>query len=63
MDAAFGTKTCLITPMKGRYPDFIVKCGHCGAEIGVVKTEQRIDPFKAEKPKTDRGDTAIRRGL
>lgn len=39
MDAVAGTKAQFITPQKGRYPDFIVKCGHCGAEIGVTKTE------------------------
>lgn len=39
MDAALDTKTQLITPVEGRYPDYIVKCGHCGVEIGVIKTE------------------------
>jgi len=39
MDAVSGTKTQMITPKKGRYPDFIIKCGHCGAEVGVIKTE------------------------
>lgn len=39
MDSAPETKTRLIAPIKGRYPDYYVKCGHCGAEIGVTKTE------------------------
>lgn len=39
MDAVEGTKAQLLTPAQGRYPDFIVKCGHCGAEVGVIKTE------------------------
>lgn len=39
MDAAWNTQTQLITPKKGRYPDYYVKCGHCGTEIGVIKTE------------------------
>ena len=36
MDAVSGTKIQYITPMKCRYPDFIIKCGHCGIEIGVI---------------------------
>lgn len=40
MDAALDTKTQLITPVKGRYPDYYLKCGHCGAEVGVIKTEK-----------------------
>lgn len=39
MDASWNTRTQLITPTKNRYPDYYVKCGHCGAEIGVIKTE------------------------
>lgn len=39
MDVALNTKMRFITPKKGRYPDFIIKCGYCGAEIGVTKTE------------------------
>ena len=39
MDSAPDTKSRLIIPKKGRYPDYYVKCGHCGAEIGVIKTE------------------------
>ncbi|MCR0335958.1 hypothetical protein MKA38_08785 [[Clostridium] innocuum] len=39
MGAVSGTKTQLIPPNQGWYPDFIVKCGHCGTEIGVIKTE------------------------
>ncbi|MDD2981668.1 MAG: hypothetical protein PHN80_17160 [Hespellia sp.] len=39
MDAVEGTKTQMTIPWKGRYPDFYVKCGHCGVEIGISKTE------------------------
>ena len=39
MDAVSGTKTQMIPPRRGRYPDFIIKCGHCGSEVGVMKTE------------------------
>ncbi len=39
MDSAPDTKTQLFTPVKGRKPDYYIKCGHCGAEIGVIKTE------------------------
>lgn len=39
MDAVPGTKTQTVFPRKGRYPDFHIKCGHCGAEIGITKTE------------------------
>ena len=39
MDASWNTRTQLITPTKGRIPDYYLKCGHCGAEIGVIKTE------------------------
>lgn len=38
MDVALETKMRFVTPKKGRYPDFIIKCGHCGAQIGVIKT-------------------------
>ena len=39
MDATSAVKTQLVIPTKGRYPDYFIKCGHCGAEIGVKKTE------------------------
>ena len=39
LDAVKGTKTQISFPYKGRYPDFYMKCGHCGAEIGITKTE------------------------
>ena len=39
MDVALNTKMRVVTPKKGRYPEFIIKCWHCGAEIRVVKTE------------------------
>nr|DAY94024.1 MAG TPA: Transcription initiation factor IIE, alpha FINGER, Transcription [Caudoviricetes sp.] len=39
MDAVEGTKAQFITSSMDRYPDFMIKCRHCGAEIGVIKTE------------------------
>lgn len=39
MDAGFDTRVQFITPETDRYPDFIVRCRHCGADIGVIKTE------------------------
>lgn len=39
MDAGIDTNVQFYTPAKDRYPDFIIKCRHCGAEIGVMKTE------------------------
>ena len=39
MDSALDIQTQLFTPVKGRKPDYYIKCGHCGAEIGVTKTE------------------------
>ncbi|MCM1008159.1 MAG: hypothetical protein NC485_09550 [Ruminococcus flavefaciens] len=39
MDAGIDTKMQFIAPEKGRYPDFMIKCRHCGADIGVIKTE------------------------
>ncbi|MCI8694060.1 MAG: hypothetical protein HFH91_15290 [Lachnospiraceae bacterium] len=39
MDAGIDTKMQFIAPVKSRYPDFIIKCRHCGADIGVIKTE------------------------
>ena len=39
LDAVKGTKTQTKIPHKGRYPDLYVKCGHCGAEVGIIKTE------------------------
>lgn len=39
MDAGIDTKVQFIAPVTGRYPDFIVRCRHCGADIGVMKTE------------------------
>ena len=39
MDASAATRTRFLIPTEGQYPDFIVKCGHCGAEVGVIKTE------------------------
>ena len=39
MDAAISTQTQLVVPMEGRYPDFIIKCGHCGAKVGVARAE------------------------
>ncbi|WP_390439043.1 hypothetical protein [Lactonifactor longoviformis] len=39
MDAGADTKVQFFTPAKGRYPDFVIKCGHCGAKVGVMKTK------------------------
>lgn len=39
MDVWIDTKMQFITPTTGRYPDFMIKCRHCGVEIGVIKTE------------------------
>ncbi|MDO4306939.1 MAG: hypothetical protein Q4C77_08895 [Eubacteriales bacterium] len=39
MDAKIDTKMQFITPVTDRNPDFIVRCRHCGADIGVIKTE------------------------
>ena len=39
LDAVKGTKTQTKIPYKGRYPDLYMKCGHCGAEVGIIKTE------------------------
>lgn len=39
MDVGIDTKMQFITPTMGRYPDFMIKCRHCGMEIGVIKTE------------------------
>lgn len=39
MDAGIDTKVQFFTPAKNRYPDFMIKCRHCGADIGVIKTE------------------------
>lgn len=39
IDASLNTKVQLIAPLKDRNPDFIIKCRHCGTEVGVIKTE------------------------
>lgn len=39
MDVGIDTKIQFIPQAAGRYPDFMIKCRHCGAEIGVIKTE------------------------
>lgn len=39
LDASINTKAQLVTPTKKRNPDFMIKCRHCGSEIGVIKTE------------------------
>jgi len=38
MDASPDVKTRLFTPVKGRNPDYYVKCGHCSVEVGIKKT-------------------------
>ena len=39
MDAVTDIKIQFTALAMGRYPDFIIKCRHCGASIGVTKTE------------------------
>lgn len=39
LDAIAGTKTQTSVPYKGRYPDYYMKCRHCGTEIGITKIE------------------------
>lgn len=39
MDARINSEVKLVTPLTGKCPDFIIKCRHCGAEIGVMKIE------------------------
>lgn len=39
LDAGNCTKVQLFTLENDRNPDFVVKCGNCGTEIGVIKTE------------------------
>ena len=39
LDAVSGMKTQTKIPHKGRYPDLYMKCGHCGADGGIIKTE------------------------
>ncbi len=41
MDARIDTKVQFITPSMGRCPDFILKCGRCGTEIGVEKLNRK----------------------
>lgn len=39
LDVSMNTKVQLVIPTKKRNPDFMIKCRHCGTEIGVMKTE------------------------
>lgn len=39
MDSALDIRSQLFTQVNGRKPDYYIKCRHCGAEIGVTKTE------------------------
>ena len=39
IDAPANTRVQLIAPAEVRNPDLILKCGHCGAMVGVMKTE------------------------
>ena len=39
VDAPADTKIQLIALAESRNPDLILKCGHCGAMVGVMKTE------------------------
>ena len=64
MDVSLDTKMRFVTPKKGRHPDFIIKCWHCGAEIGVVK--QNSERWTRSEPEgrelTGDTATAIRHG-
>lgn len=39
LDVGIDTKMQFVTPVMDRNPDFIIRCRHCGADIGVTKTE------------------------
>lgn len=39
LDAGTDTKMQFISPVTNRNLDFIIRCKHCGADIGVIKTE------------------------
>lgn len=39
VDAPADTRVQLIAPAEGWNPDLILKCGRCGAMVGVMKTE------------------------
>jgi DNA-directed RNA polymerase subunit RPC12/RpoP len=39
VDAPADTKVQLIALAESRNPDLILKCGRCGAMVGVMKTE------------------------
>ena len=58
MDVSLDTKMRFVTPKKGRHPYFIIKCWHCGAEIGVVK--QNSERWTRSEPEGREltGDTA-----
>ena len=62
LDSSLGIRSRLFTPVKGRNPDYYVKCRHCGAEVGVTKLNNS-DPPRACVPGADResrhGNTAI----
>ena len=62
LDSSLGIRSRLFTPVKGRKPDYYVKCRHCGAEVGVTKLNNS-DPLQACGPGADResrhGNTAI----
>ena len=62
LDSSLGIRSRLFTPVKGRKPDYYVKCRHCGVEVGVTKLNN-TDPLRACGPGADResrhGNTAI----
>ena len=37
MDAERSIKIQFTAPAAGRYPDFMIRCRHCGAGVGVTK--------------------------
>jgi transcription elongation factor Elf1 len=54
LDSSLGIRSRLFTPVKGRKPDYYVKCRHCGAEVGVTKLNS-TDSLRASGPGADRG--------
>lgn len=54
LDSSLGIRSRLFTPVKGRKPDYYVKCRHCDAEVGVTKLNN-TDPLRASGPGADRG--------
>lgn len=58
MDVSLDTKMRFVTPKKGRDPDFIIKCWHCGTEIGIVKLNSERWICSEPEGRELTGDTA-----